>query len=118
MQDLKEGSLELKVSADPAKTVVTWLGRSDAQNPAQFLTPYLTGLVKQFKGSELVVDFSRLSYMNSSTVSPIIQFLKMADTTKINTLVKYDASSTWQNASFKALKAMSVVMKHVKVGEA
>jgi hypothetical protein len=117
MKGLKEGRLEIKASGTPAKTMLTWLGHSDAQNPAQFLTPYFTELINEFKGTEIVADFSKLSYMNSSTVSPIIQFLKMANTKSIKTTVQYDASSTWQSASFKALKAMSMVMKHITIAE-
>ena len=115
MKELKEGRLQIKVSEGPAKTVITWVGHSDAQKPSEFLTPYLTELITNFKGGEIEADFSELSYMNSSTVSPIIQFLKKADTNSIKTTVKYKSGSVWQNATFRALETMSNVLKNVTI---
>ena len=115
MEELKEGKLEINVSSGPAKTVLTWVGHSDAQDPSRFLSPYLTKLVENFKGGEIIMDFSNLSYMNSSTISPIIQFLKKADTKGIKTTLEYSGGSVWQNASFRALKTMSGVMKNISI---
>jgi len=115
MKGLKEGKLEIKVSKGPAKTVITWFGQSDAQKPSEFLTPFFTELIKNFKGGEIEADFTKLSYMNSSSVSPIIQFLKMADTKSIKTTVKYKAGSVWQNATFRALDTMSKAMKNITI---
>ncbi len=115
MEDLKEGKLEIRVNTGPTKTVLTWFGHSEFQDPKQILVPYLTCVVEEFKGSELVADFCKLTYMNSPSVLPIIQFLKMAEAKKIKLVLKYDASCTWQSASFKALKAMCTMMKYVKV---
>ena len=115
MEGLKEGKLEIKVSEGPAKTVITWFGQSDAQKPSDFLTPYFTELITNFKGGEIEADFSELSYMNSSTVYPTIQFLKMADTKSIKTTVMYKGGSVWQNATFRALETMSNVLKNVTI---
>ncbi len=116
MEDLKEGELEIRVDTGPAKTVLTWLGHIEFRDPKQILVPYLTRVVEQFKGSELVADFSKLTYMNSPSVLPIIQFLKMAEAKRIKMVIKYDSTCTWQSASFKALKAMCAMMKYVTVG--
>jgi len=115
MKELNEGKLEIKVNEGADRTVLTWVGHSDAQEPARFLTPYLTELIENFSGGEILMDFSELSYMNSSTISPIIQFLKMADSKGIKTTLEYKGGSVWQNASFRALETLSGVMKNISI---
>ena len=115
MDNLTSGSLEIKISKDSNRMVMTWLGQSDARNPSVDLNPYLDNVVSGLKNSELLVKFDDLEYMNSSTVPPIIQFLKKLNTSEIKTLITYDSKSKWQAASFKALETFSGMLKFITV---
>ena len=53
--------------------------------------------------------------MNSSTVPPIIQFLKKLNTNEVKTLITYNADSKWQAASFKALETFSGILNFITV---
>ena len=94
---------------------MTWLGQSDSRNPASELNPYLDQLVDELKSCELTIKFNDLEYMNSSTVPPIIQFLKKLNTSEVTTLITYNAASKWQAASFKALETFSGILNHITV---
>ncbi len=113
MEDLKEDRLEIRLNTGSDKTVLTWLGHSDFLDTKQVLGPYLTRVVREFRGSELVADFCKLRYMNSSSVLSIIQLVKMAEAKKIKTVLKYDARCEWQIASFRALKVICAGTKYV-----
>ena len=96
-------------------TFMTWLGQSDSRNSDRELNPYLDSLIEELKAAELTIKFSDMKYMNSSTVPPIIRFLKKLDTKGIKTLIIYNAESKWQATSFKALENFSEVLSCITV---
>lgn len=94
---------------------VAWLGTSDARDPGRELNPFLSGLAPELAGKSVDVDFRKLEYMNSGTVSPIIQFSKALDTHGIATRLLFDASIGWQRVNFVCLKNIAKTLKHVEV---
>lgn len=115
MENYKSESLEIVLVDDGDKTSMLWTGKTDEPNPQLSLTPYLNGLVEGLKGSELFIDFKKLEYMNSSTIPPLIQFIKKLETNEVTTTIVYDANSNWQPVSFKALEALALVLNHIAV---
>lgn len=115
LKDFANDSLKINISYDGHKAVMDWLGQSDSRNPAAALNPYLDSLLEEMEDVELTINFAELEYMNSSTVPPIIQFLKKLDAQEIQTQVTYKAASKWQSASFKALETFSRILKCLKV---
>jgi hypothetical protein len=115
MENLKSGNLNIKVKADKDFIRIEWIGKSDRRDPSNVLMPYLEGLVQELKGKNVEVIFQNLSYMNSSTVPPIISFMKDLDATVKKAVFVYDKSSNWQAASFKALKTISKNLKNIEV---
>ncbi len=116
VKNFNKASLKIVISNQGGnKYNMTWIGQSDDRNPSASLNPYLDSLIPALKGSQLVIEYTRLEYMNSSTVPPIIQFIKKLNLNKIKTLIHYDASSKWQSASFKALETLSLMMPHITV---
>ena len=115
MKNFKGGSLEINLSKEGNKNLMQWHGQSVDRSPSALLNPYLDGLINDLKGTELIVDFIKLEYMNSSTVPPIIQFLKNIDASGITTTITYDANSKWQAASFKALETLALMMNNITV---
>jgi hypothetical protein len=114
MENLKDGALEILI-ADGERIQMSWLGRSENREPAAVLNPYLGKIVDAIAGKKLDVDFARLEYMNSSTVPPIIQMIKLLDTRGVETKIFYNKDSKWQAASFKALETISRMLNHVQV---
>jgi hypothetical protein len=115
MNGLKVDNFEIKVLEQNDLVKLQWLGRSELRNPAEVLNPYLDSIVTKLKGKNIVVDYSKLEYMNSSTVPPIIKFIKSCNQNELNTKVHFDKNSEWQNASFKPLQTVCMVLKNVVV---
>lgn len=115
MKNFHNKSLKIQLNKSGNKILMTWVGQSDDRNPSATLNPYLNSLIDSLKGNELIIEYSKLEYMNSSTVPPIIQFIKKLNTSGIKTVIQYDAKSKWQCASFKALETLSVMMNCITV---
>lgn len=115
MKDLTSDSLTITTRKKADGTIMQWFGQSDSKNPSAVLGPYLEGCIAQLRNTRLTIDFSNLRYMNSSTVSPIIQFVKKLDAANIPTVVRYDKDSRWQATSFKALDAFSRMLSNLTV---
>ena len=115
MESFKSESLEIIAKKSGNQSFLKWIGKSDNRNPSVSLDPYFDRIINELEGTELTVDFRELAYMNSSTVHPIIKFCKKLDTHKINAVIKYDATSKWQEAVFKAFKTLSRLLPHLTV---
>ena len=115
MENFSNSSLAIRLNQTGSKTLMSWMGQSDDRNPSLSLNPYLDRLAENLKGTELTIRFAQLEYMNSSTVPPIIQFMKKLDTDGVRTVITYDARSKWQSASFKALETLALMMKNISV---
>ena len=114
MINFKEGNLEITIENNE-NIIITWRGRSEDRDPSSLLNPYLKNLCNNLIGKNIEVYFSKLEYMNSSTVSPIIQFIKNLNGQNITTLIKFKKSSTWQISSFKAIEIIAFTMDFIKV---
>ncbi len=115
MKNFNCASLKIVFNKQGGRTLMSWIGQSDDRNPSVSLNPYLDSLIDGLKGTELIVEYRRLDYMNSSTVPPIIQFLKKLNSNGIKTEIVYDSNSKWQCASFKALETLSLMMNNITV---
>ena len=114
MGPLQAGNLQIEVlDGDPV--TFNWLGESDARNPGSHIDPFMDDHVNRCNGRSFVIDFSRLAYMNSSTVGPIIRLLRLLNSNKIQTSVIYNEHLEWQRVSFKALLKLSKMFKYIEV---
>ncbi len=118
MKSFARGELNISVKGNGRRVYMSWNGRSAERDPAALLNPYLEELLDEIQNRDLLIAFQELQHMNSSTVSPIIQFVKRLNEQGIDTRITYDGNSKWQSASFKALNGLAKVMKHIKVEEA
>jgi len=108
-------SLQIMIDTQEDHIKMTWIGQSDDKNPAETLNPYIENLIDEFKDKTLIIAFEKLEYMNSSTVPPIIWFLKLLNQNQIDTEITYSAKTKWQSASFKALETLSLTMDTIRV---
>ncbi len=116
-ESFQQGELKLDVKDGPGGPVVTWLGRSTARDPGNFIGPLLTRLYKAAvdSGKALVLDFRKLDYMNSSTITPVIRLLHEAKKSGGKVTITYTAASRWQDLSFSALTIFATEDKRIEI---
>lgn len=110
----EQDGLTINASRTNARGTVTWCGISDSRTPGLFLRPILRELSEKMKGAEVTVDFSKLEYMNSATVSPLINFVKTLDGTCARTLVLF-AETDWQRTHLQCMRAIATTLKNTQV---
>jgi hypothetical protein len=109
--------LRIEVQEDNDAIVAHWSGKSVDRNPGKFIAPILVGLLK--KSSDLkkriILDFQKLDYMNSSTITPVIKILERAKRGKAQVTVLYKKLVKWQELSFTALEIFQTRDKRVEI---
>jgi len=105
-QTYSNNQLTLEVQEHSDTINVKWTGKSIDRDPAEFLTPVLVRVVKKSsdQSKRIVFDFKELSYMNSSTITPIIKILERGRRGTTPITVQYDDKKRWQDLTFSALK--------------
>ncbi len=108
MDNLKSYSndlLKLEVREDLDCIDVKWTGKSVTRKPAQFITPILVDVLQKSSDEDkrIILDFTKLEYMNSSTITPIIKILERAKRGPNRVTVLYEKAKKWQDLSFSAL---------------
>ncbi|MDQ3262387.1 MAG: hypothetical protein M3Y59_01820 [Myxococcota bacterium] len=100
-------ALTVEVLEDPSEVRVTFRGRSAAREPGQFLIPILRDSLQRAGDTKrpLVLDFSSIDYMNSSTFTPLVKLLDEAARGGHRVLVEFAKDKKWQSLSFAALRA-------------
>ncbi len=103
---LVEGELRLEVLPEAEDLLVVWSGKSADREPGRFLLPALSALLAEARaaGARLVLDFSALDYMNSSTFTPIVKVLDEARRSGVPITLEYSQGKKWQSLSFSALR--------------
>lgn len=116
-QTFAEDELTIEVVDEPERIVLHWLGRSVQRNPGDFLIPILTKALQQgLDGNKpLVWDFQELQHMNSSTITPIIKSLQIANRGAHRVQVLYRKEKKWQDLSFSALKVFETRDGRIKI---
>ena len=118
MKELLTGKLNIILDIDDKLVTMTWLGESRDINPSAILDPYLTEFIKSVKvenGMKILVDFSKFHSMNSSTVKPILLFIRMLEENFIPADIIYDEEVSWQKASFVSLGIVTRTYQYVNV---
>jgi hypothetical protein len=110
----EQGGLTILVSRAKGSASVTWLGVSDSRNPGAFLNPIVQRLVDELKECTVTVDFTRMEFMNSSTVAPIINLIKRLNANRIDAVVLFK-NDDWQRTHLRCMQTITRVLKHVRV---
>ena len=97
--------------------VLKWLGRSMMRNPGGFVTPILLDALNASSRTQkrLVLDFTELEYMNSSTITPVIKILERVRRGRNELTVLYNRSLQWQELSFSALRIFQTADSRVAI---
>jgi anti-anti-sigma regulatory factor len=113
----EQDGLVISASRANGKGTVSWRGISDSRTPGLFLRPVLRDLSEKMKGAEVTVDFTKLEYMNSATVSPLINFVKTLDGACKRILVVF-AQTDWQRTHLQCMRAIATTLRNVMVDSA
>lgn len=85
---------------------VLWTGSSTAREPRIFIQPILDEIA--YLANQLAkpinMDFRKLEYMNSSTITPILRMLENAASANFTFSITYDGRLRWQELNFSALE--------------
>ena len=109
--------LKVEVKETIDAIVANWTGKSVDRNPSKFITPILVDLLKRSNEvkKRFILDFQKLDYMNSSTITPIIKILERAKKGNGQITVIYNKLLKWQDLSFSALKIFQTKDKRVEI---
>jgi hypothetical protein len=110
----EQDGLIINASRVNGRGTVAWCGVSDSRTPGLFLRPVLRDLSEKMKGAEVTVDFTKLEYMNSATVSPLINFVKTLDGICSRILVLF-SETDWQRTHLQCMRAIATTLRHVAV---
>lgn len=114
MESLITEDFAIKVREDDPVNIL-WTGRSRNLNPSLILDKYLNGLLPHLLDREVLIDFTEMDSLNSSTIPPILSFLTDLEKRKVRTEVRYSKEVYWQNASFKPLSVLTREFKYVQI---
>ena len=98
--------LSIEVIEHEATIDVKWEGKSIDREPSKFISPVLVKVL-QMAGTlnkRITMDFQSLSYMNSSTITPIIKILDRAKKGMTKITIIYRKTLKWQELNFSALE--------------
>ena len=98
--------LTIKVVEHEASIDVKWEGKSTDREPSKFISPILVKVLEMASelNKRIIMDFQSLSYMNSSTITPIIKILDRAKKGMTKITIFYQKSMKWQELNFSALE--------------
>jgi hypothetical protein len=105
VQTYSNDQLRIDMTEDAEAVTLHFLGKSILRDPNQFMMPILLKTLAETNTTKkrLVMDFRDLSYMNSSTLTPVIKILERARVGEGKITVAYRKSLKWQEISFSAL---------------
>ncbi len=111
------GDLRLEITEDEHLIRVVWSGRSTARDPSAFLAPILTRALRDAMANArpLQLDFRKLEYMNSSSITPVIRILHEARRNTGRVTILFMAATRWQELSFSALAIFQTPDLHIEI---
>jgi hypothetical protein len=105
VQTFTNNQLTIDIAEEERTITVHFLGKSILRDPNDFVMPILLRTLGEAipARKRIVMNFRDLSYMNSSTLTPVIKILERARVGEGQITVEYRKSLKWQDISFSAL---------------
>lgn len=97
------------VQAAGSALTLTWRGKSTDRAASRLICPFLASAVDRAgaDGVPLEMHFEQLDYLNSSTVTAIIQIIQIAHVKSVRLAIVFDPRLRWQRLTFDALKVFA-----------
>lgn len=115
--NLSREDFQILFSDDKDHWTLSWTGSIHSKDPSDFLDPYFEGVLDGARDANrrIRMDFTRLEYMNSASLPPLIHFLRKVSEEKVHAEFLYDSKRKVQAASFRALEVIAKNSKYAKV---
>lgn len=112
-----QGELTLDLALTARELRLTWRGKSADRDPSRFLVPVLSDALRRARDARvpLVMDFSQLDYMNSSTFTPVVKALDESRRLAVPVVLEYSLDRKWQALSFSALRTFETLDGRIKI---
>ena len=113
----EDGLLQIELIENTNSITLVWTGKSTHRKPSEFISPVLAETIRRSNASKkrIIMDFRRLEYMNSSTITPIIKILERAKRGATEITLLYNKSLKWQDLSFSALEIFETQDSKVEI---
>jgi hypothetical protein len=113
----EDNPLQIELVENQDSINMIWTGKSINRKPSEFITPILSEAVKKGNAGKkrVIMDFRRLKYMNSSTITPVIKILERAKRGTLHVTLLYNRSLKWQDLSFSALEIFQTKDSRVEI---
>ena len=113
----EDGLLQIELIENTNSITMAWTGKSTHRKPSEFISPILAETIRRSNASKkrIIMDFRRLEYMNSSTITPIIKILERAKRGATEITLLYNKSLKWQDLSFSALEIFETQDSKVEI---
>jgi hypothetical protein len=106
--------LKVRISVAGDSSRIEWSGVSDIRSPAMFLNPLFEDWTGKARNTVVTVDLTKLEYMNSATVKPLVDLIKLLDQTSLGVVVVF-RDNDWQRAHRNCMSALARTLKKTKV---
>ncbi len=106
MRTFENEGLMISVHAAGGKTHILFSGKSDSRDPGALIRRVREEIIKTAGKQPALIDISELEFMNSATVSPILDLLKSFNDAAIDTTMIFDTRKDWQRINFNCMKVI------------
>ncbi len=107
--------LSIRRQISKQQYTLLWSGESDFRDPTQTLSPCLNNVLGELRDRKLVLDFRELSFMNSSSVTPILAFVKTVCGKGMPVHLIYNSALSWQRTTASSMRALAHSLKLLTV---
>jgi len=116
MQNYKIDLLKLSVQEIDNNLKIIWDGECISKNPEENIGKILFDIINSNKNisKEIILDFKKLTFINSATISLIVIFLKELRFKNLKVKIDYNKSYSWQSASFRILENFTSSLDNIK----
>lgn len=115
MESIEHGELILDIYTEGNTVKNMWKGASRDLKPGDFFNKFSEKLIARARGKKLIIDFTELDIMNSSTIRFLISLFTNLEKESIPTNIIYNSNSNWQAYCFKPIAIMMKNFQLVKV---
>lgn len=99
------GQLTISIEENDLAIILKWHGKSTSLYPSDFLDPVFEEVLA--KNKKIIMDFSRLIFITSSTLTPIIKLLDKIKNGSGEIELQYKENIDWQFLTFSAFAVFS-----------
>lgn len=113
----KSNLLTIEIEEKENAIQMSWIGMSADRTPGVFLNPIIKDIIdiSETRNKEIIMDFKKLEFMNSSTVAPIVKVLDRVKRNSHKFTIRYCKNTNWQELSFSALMVFQTTDERIKI---